>query len=54
MKVSEEDTQLLKLWMWPEPFSFEKTDEKLFSTMVFPYSEEGYAELLAYLNEHLV
>lgn len=31
----------LKVYVWPEPFCFEKTPDKYKQTMEFGYSEEG-------------
>lgn len=50
--VKEEDVKYLKLWIYPEPFSFENTDESLMETSVFEFSQEGYDKLLEYLNEY--
>lgn len=59
--ISEEEKEksiiidkFFKLWIWPEPFSFEKTDPSVMTTELFPFDEEGYEALIAYLNEHLV
>lgn len=51
---NEATEKYLKLWVWPEPYSFEKTDPNIMTTELFPFSDEGYDALLAYLNEHLV
>ena len=49
-----EENAVLRLWLWPEPLSFEKTDPQLMTTVDFPFSEAGYEQVIAYLNEHLV
>ena len=51
-RKKEED--LLGVWIWPEPFAFEHTEESLITEADFPYDREGYEEMLCYLNEHLV
>lgn len=42
----------LKLWIYPEPFSFENTDESQMETAVFDFTQEGYDQLLQYLNDY--
>ncbi|HOO28484.1 MAG TPA: hypothetical protein PLU43_08460, partial [Lachnospiraceae bacterium] len=37
--------------VWPEPFCFEKTDQKQITEAVFSFSEEGYEQVLKYLND---
>ncbi|MBQ7582384.1 MAG: hypothetical protein IJU25_06150 [Lachnospiraceae bacterium] len=39
---------------WPEPFAYDKTDQTLIVDRRFPFTEEGYEQVIAYLNEHLV
>ena len=35
---------------WPEPYSFENTEPENISAKEFPFTEEGYADLLNHLN----
>lgn len=53
-REAEEEADVLKVWIWPEPFSFEHTDPEQMTVFSFPFSEEGYEQLLRCLNEHLV
>lgn len=36
---------------YPEPFNYEKTPEEKIVTTEFPFSEEGYAQAIEWLNE---
>ena len=36
--------------IWPEPFAYEKTADELKTTKLFPFSEEGKAQVLEWLN----
>lgn len=36
--------------IWPEPFAYEKTADELKITKLFPFSEEGKAQVLEWLN----
>ena len=38
---------------WPEPFCYEKTDKEKINEMKFVFSQEGYEDVLKYLNELL-
>lgn len=51
-KEENNEKKYLKLWIYPEPFSFENTDESLMEISVFDFSPEGYEELLKYLNDY--
>jgi len=35
---------------WPEPFSYENTDESLIKKVEYPFNEESYHEIIDYLN----
>ena len=48
-KDKEENS--LKVSVWPEPFSYEKTDEKLIRKESFEFSEEGKESAVAWLNK---
>lgn len=37
--------------LWPEPFSFEKTDDTLKTVQLFPFSEEGKQQAVNWMNE---
>lgn len=37
--------------LWPEPFSFEKTEDALKQSRLFPFSEEGKEQAVAWMNE---
>lgn len=50
-KPAEGEENLIYLDIWPEPFCFEKTDDELKIKKIFPYSKEGYDEMIAYLEE---
>lgn len=36
--------------IWPEPFAYEKTRDALKTTQLFPFSEEGKAQVIEWLN----
>lgn len=44
----------LSVAIWEGPFCYEKTDSAIMQNSRFPFDDEGYEALLAYLNEHLV
>ena len=46
--ISKEE---MKVFIWPEPYSFAKTDKELISEKTFPLSNEGIEEARIYLNE---
>ncbi|MBO4902451.1 MAG: GNAT family acetyltransferase [Lachnospiraceae bacterium] len=56
IRKPEEDggSEILKVWIYPEPYAFEHTDEAEMLSAEFPYTEEGYAQVLGFLNEHIV
>lgn len=41
----------LGVWVWPEPFSFEKTPEDKKTFKEFDFSEDGVMEGLRWINE---
>lgn len=41
----------LSATVWPGPYSYADTAEDKKETKLFPYSEEGMGELVAWLNE---
>lgn len=48
-KDADDETKFF-VWVWPEPFSFEKTDKEQLTETQFPFSEEGYEQVMAFLN----
>ena len=46
--ISKEE---MKVFIWPEPYAFAKTDKELISEKTFPLSNEGVEEARIYLNE---
>lgn len=50
---SEEEKQQgkIKVCVWPEPFSFEKTSEDKKVYTEYPFGENGVREAIDYLNE---
>ena len=49
--ASEEDTDKFRVDTWPEPLCYEATDRDKIRTQYFPFNEEGYEGLIAYLND---
>lgn len=47
---SEEEKDVFKAYIWPEPFSFECTDKTKIGTEVFEFSEEGMCMAVEWLN----
>ena len=41
----------LRASVWPEPFSYVNTEEDQKTVKEFPFTEEGKAEAVAWLNE---
>ncbi len=52
-KESEEGEARLRACVWPEPFAYDHTDEKLKKEVLFDFSDEGMGEALKWLNERL-
>lgn len=50
-KPAEGEENLIHVEIWPEPNCREKTDESLIEKQSFPYSEDGYRDMIVYLNE---
>ena len=46
--ISKEE---MKVYIWPEPFAFAKTESDLITEKTFSLSEEGVEEARCYLNE---
>lgn len=54
-KSSEEDgeeKEMLRAYIWPEPFCFEVTQEELKHFQDFPFSEEGLCQAIEWINEN--
>ena len=43
----------LKVTVWPEPFSFENTDDNDKKSALFPFSEEGLNEVTDFINSSI-
>ena len=41
----------MKVFIWPEPYAFAKTDKELISEKTFALSKEGIEEARIYLND---
>ena len=54
LESDEEGNSFLELITWPEPFSFDKTEDEKKTAYRFPYSEEGIGEIIEWLNTNLV
>lgn len=50
---SEKPKPQLKVTIWPEPFSFENTDEEHKKSALFPFSEEGLHEVTDFINSNI-
>ena len=48
---SEDDTDKFRVDIWPEPLCFEATDEDKIHTQRFVFNEQGYEDVISYLNE---
>ncbi len=47
----EDDTDKFRVDTWPEPLCYEKTNDDMITTQMFPFTEEGYDDVTVYLNE---
>ncbi len=50
-KKEEEDKKTLEAVIYPEPFCFEKTAEDQKEAREFPFTDEGFQQAIAWLNE---
>ncbi|MCR4788039.1 MAG: hypothetical protein K5888_05615 [Lachnospiraceae bacterium] len=41
----------MKVYIWPEPYSFSKTDKELIIEKTFPLNMDGLEEARVYLND---
>lgn len=62
-KVDENETSFFKVWIFPGPYCFEKTEDHLKESATFPFSEESlplisdwlnsqYEKRISYWNQH--
>jgi hypothetical protein len=49
--ADEDDIDRFRVDTWPEPLSYEATDEDKIRTQRFVFDQEGYEALIAYLND---
>ena len=49
--MEEKQSGKLVACIWPEPFSFDKTDESLKVYAEFPFTEEGKESMVEWLNQ---
>ncbi len=52
-RIQKKDTETgtkFCIHVWPEPFCYEKTDKEQMMEAKFDFSEEGYGQVLSYLN----
>ena len=47
----EDDTDKFRVDTWPEPLCYEATDPQKITSQLFAFTEEGYEDVIAYLNE---
>ena len=50
-KKEEEDNMVLEAVIYPEPFCFEKTAEDQKESQEFPFTDEGFRQAIAWMNE---
>lgn len=48
---NEDDTDKFRVDTWPEPLCYEATDPEKITVQFFAFSQEGYEDVIAYLNE---
>lgn len=49
----EEEKNVLRVWIYPEPYCFEETDEELKTSKDFEFSEDGIEAACQYINEQI-
>ena len=47
----EDDTDKFRVDTWPEPLCFEATADENITTQLFAFTDEGYSDVINYLNE---
>ena len=50
-KPAEGEENLFYIDIWMGPYSYDKSDSSTFIKKTFEYSQEGYNEIIPYLNE---
>lgn len=50
-KSSENETDIFKVWIFPGPFCFEKTDPSQKECQTFPFTEESIPLIAEWLNQ---
>ena len=50
-KPVEDEENLIYLEIWQEPFCYEKTPDEQKIKKSFPYSQEGYENMIAFVEE---
>lgn len=50
-QATVEDEKKLQVYIWPEPFGFEATPEEKKLSELFPFSEDGMTQAIAWMNE---
>ena len=53
-KETEEKGKYLETVIYPEPYCFEKTPEEEKQTKEFPFTNEGFDEAVAWMNQEYV
>lgn len=51
-KAAKEEEVILEVFAWPEPYTFDKTDDSLKIRQEYPFTEEGIVQAVAWLNEN--
>jgi hypothetical protein len=47
----EEEQQVLQAVVWPEPYNYFHTEEKIKARCYFPFTEEGINQAIDWMNE---
>lgn len=47
---SQETIKVFSVSVWPEPYSFDHTAPDLIKSTTFPFTKEGHASVIDYLN----
>ncbi len=50
---TEDDIDKFLVETWPEPFCYEVTEKDKITAQHFPFTEEGYEDMLRYLNDSI-
>ena len=49
--IKATDENVLTVWIYPEPYSFDNTDDALKISKEFEYTQEGVDQIVNWLNE---